>query len=592
MKKFDKCIIYTVVLYLLGMLVIQDILSGQIVWKLKGHDFLASCIVGIALYLWNFNKRIVSVVVWLISFMSSILLIQFLTHTALPISNIHYMINSSSLLVSILISLYNITDSNRLGKNRLNRILFGILVFSFYLIPLSYWGYWLISGQVLQADIVLAICQTNFDEIVGYLKGQSISSLVCLFIAIIFYSIVVCLISKFMPTTSYARVISKKKVSIGLFIVFYLLNVISFVRISKNTDIFVMYKSIRQLLDSYKAYGENKAMREQRLLSLKGLTVNPDHKGVYVLVIGESETREHMGVYGYKRDTTPWLKKLSENKNTIVFNQAFSNHTHTVQSLTYALSEKNQYNDIPIDSANSIIEIAKAAGMKTYWISNQQKYSAWDTPTAEIASTADYQVWVNGSVGERSDAMYYDEHLLGQIPDIDTLDNALIVFHVMGSHGAYDDRYPHSYEVFSGDNSLIDRYDNSILYNDFVLSKLFDDVKRSPNLQAFIVFSDHGEDVETRNSHESTKYTPVMSKIPLIINFSDNYLSKNQSIVDVLRSHKDSAWTNDLMYNMMLSIMGIEGAPVVEPNLDFTSLKYDRDIHNLRTLHGKQKLSL
>ena len=105
--------------------------------------------------------------------------------------------------------------------------------------------------------------------------------------------------------------------------------------------------------------------------------------GVFVLVIGESETRNHMQVYGYDRETTPWLQDQRENRENITFSNAYSNHTHTVPVLTYALSENNQYNEIALQDAYSIVEAANAAGYETYWLSNQRKLGAWDTPVAE-----------------------------------------------------------------------------------------------------------------------------------------------------------------------------------------------------------------
>lgn len=99
-----------------------------------------------------------------------------------------------------------------------------------------------------------------------------------------------------------------------------------------------------QTLQSYQEYGKNKELRKERLASLPDMHITPDRGGVYVVVIGESETRDHMQVYGYPKETTPWLMSFAKEKGTIVFSHAYSNHTHTVPVLTYALSEKNQYN--------------------------------------------------------------------------------------------------------------------------------------------------------------------------------------------------------------------------------------------------------
>lgn len=49
------------------------------------------------------------------------------------------------------------------------------------------------------------------------------------------------------------------------------------------------------------------------------------------------------------------------------------------------------------------------------------------------------------------------------------------------------------------------------------------------------------------------------------MNFSDTFIRNNPETFNRLRFHEDYFWTNDLLYNMMISIMGIEGAPIVEP---------------------------
>lgn len=136
-------------------------------------------------------------------------------------------------------------------------------------------------------------------------------------------------------------------------------------------------------------------------------------KGIYVLVIGESQNRLHMSVYGYGRETTPWLNQQhNENPDFLLFTQAYSCHTHTVPTLTYALTAKNQYNEISLENAVSIIEMAKAAGYHTAWISNQVQYSAWDTPITVIASEAEQQIWLNKNVGETTKTNFYDEKVV------------------------------------------------------------------------------------------------------------------------------------------------------------------------------------
>lgn len=123
-------------------------------------------------------------------------------------------------------------------------------------------------------------------------------------------------------------------------------------------------KETKEILADYSHYEKSRNKRLDRLEQLKGLSVSPKAKGLYVLVIGESATRDHMESYGYKRHTTPFLESFKKDPGTLLFSKAFSNHTHTVPVLTYALSQKNQYNNIPLQKAYFLIEIAKKQDMR------------------------------------------------------------------------------------------------------------------------------------------------------------------------------------------------------------------------------------
>lgn len=70
----------------------------------------------------------------------------------------------------------------------------------------------------------------------------------------------------------------------------------------------------------------------------------------------------------------------------------------------------------------------------------------------------------------------------------------------MGNHGSYEERYPHAFNRWTG-KSHIDKYDNSILYNDFVMKQLFSAVKESAKLSGAVYFSDHADDVDAGLGH-------------------------------------------------------------------------------------------
>ncbi|WP_337232593.1 sulfatase-like hydrolase/transferase, partial [Vibrio cholerae] len=79
---------------------------------------------------------------------------------------------------------------------------------------------------------------------------------------------------------------------------------------------------------------------------------------IYILIIGESVRRDHLGIYGYQHDTTPNLMK--EKSHLILFNQVYSPAPVTILSVPISLSnigleqlqDKNHYADNIVSLAN------------------------------------------------------------------------------------------------------------------------------------------------------------------------------------------------------------------------------------------------
>ena len=202
-----------------------------------------------------------------------------------------------------------------------------------------------------------------------------------------------------------------------------------------------------------------------------------------------------MQAYNYHRATTPWLDSMKNDKNMLLFTKAYSCHTHTVPTLLYALTAKNQYNNIAVKNAVSVLEVAEAAGFETVWLSNQVKYSAWDTPVTSIASEANQQKWINSTLGESTNTDYFDGKLIEELEKIKITDKMLIVMHLMGNHGSYEQRYPKAFEKYDGENT-IDKYDNSIIYNDYVMSQVYKRARKIPNFKGLVYCSDHADAID------------------------------------------------------------------------------------------------
>lgn len=106
-----------------------------------------------------------------------------------------------------------------------------------------------------------------------------------------------------------------------------------------------------------------------------------------------------------------------------------------------------------------------------------------------------------------------------------------------------------------------------------------------------IYLSDHGDDADKHLGHESSKFTYRMAHIPLIMLFSESFMQNRRELYETLKSHKDSYWTNDLLYNVMVNILGVQGIPNSEPVLDLGNEKYGGSADILMTLHGRKRIS-
>lgn len=460
------------------------------------------------------------------------------------------------------------------------------VTFFLYLIPtILIWFYYSVSGNWPHPDTLMALLQTNSNEAWSYFKDHtSIVSMFSILVSILFFILFVrSFYKQILPSIIKQR--KNKYFYIGCCLI-ALSSGYLIVHNIKQNPLGQLFAGTVRYMNRYNAFAENKKKRASMINQNLSLSEN-NEKGIYVLVIGESQNRLHMSVYGYGRETTPWLNQQhNENPDFLLFTQAYSCHTHTVPTLTYALTAKNQYNEISLENAVSIIEMAKAAGYHTAWISNQVQYSAWDTPITVIASEAEQQIWLNKNVGETTKTNFYDEKVVNGLQNIKKYDKMLIVIHLMGNHGSYADRYPHQFAKFQGRGKQIDAYDNSILYNDYVVSKIYDSASKLPYFQSLIYFSDHTDAVDQGLAHDSGNFVYPMTYIPMYMFFSPDYKAEHETTFNNLKFHQAAVFTNDLIFNTILGVMNIKFPPIYEEKNDFTSNKYDDTPTRFKTLYG------
>lgn len=521
-KEIRTIVITSVIVYCILMLFACGI-SGD--YTLRHSNGIILSAVGIALASRVYIERKVYFCQISLLFLlaNSIFLIKLVLGNFIGLSSVKNYANFSIALLNLALLLPMLFEKHVI-RSVLRFIFLAVILLPVFFIL----GYYSVTSTVFAPDTLLAIAQTNIQEAIEYAKDN--------FSCKTIFLIILANASVFFVAIKNTQKILWNKYN--LFLVLFCITA-CLVGVYKYRDNIItdIPKQASKTLAQYKNFSKERTDRKDNMSKL--LLSHKPEAGVYVLVIGESQNRAHMQAYNYHRATTPWLDSMKNDKNMLLFTKAYSCHTHTVPTLLYALTAKNQYNNIAVKNAVSVLEVAEAAGFETVWLSNQVKYSAWDTPVTSIASEANQQKWINSTLGESTNTDYFDGKLIEELEKIKITDKMLIVMHLMGNHGSYEQRYPKAFEKYDGKNT-IDKYDNSIIYNDYVMSQVYKRARKIPNFKGLVYCSDHADAIDKNLSHDAAQFDFDMTHIPLYIYLSDSYIQNNSAKYKSLEKQKTS----------------------------------------------------
>lgn len=569
-KEIRTIVITSVIVYCILMLFACGI-SGDYTLRHSNGIILSSVGIALASKVYIERKVYFCQISLLFLLANSIFLIKLVLGNFIGLSSVKNYANFSIALLNLALLLPMLFEKHVI-RSVLRFIFLAVILLPVFVIL----GYYSVTSTVFAPDTLLAIAQTNIQEAIEYAKDN--------FSCKTIFLIILANASVFFVAIKNTQKILWNKYN--LFLVLFCITA-CLVGVYKYRDNIItdIPKQASKTLAQYKNFSKERTDRKDNMSKL--LLSHKPEAGVYVLVIGESQNRAHMQAYNYHRATTPWLDSMKNDKNMLLFTKAYSCHTHTVPTLLYALTAKNQYNNIAVKNAVSVLEVAEAAGFETVWLSNQVKYSAWDTPVTSIASEANQQKWINSTLGESTNTDYFDGKLIEELEKIKITDKMLIVMHLMGNHGSYEQRYPKAFEKYDGKNT-IDKYDNSIIYNDYVMSQVYKRARKIPNFKGLVYCSDHADAIDKNLSHHAAQFDFDMTHIPLYIYLSDSYIKNNSAKYKSLEKQKNKLFTNDLLFNLMLGVLGINLNNIYEPNNDPTADTFDNNKERFKTLYGKK----
>ncbi len=293
-----------------------------------------------------------------------------------------------------------------------------------------------------------------------------------------------------------------------------------------------------------------------------------------VLVIGESARSDNFSEYGYARETQPYTSTIG----FVALPTPQSCTTYTTASIACMLSHQGDAAS-PFERFEPLQNYLSRMGVEVTWRANN-----WGEPTSAV------DVYETGSdilakCAQNCPPAGMDEVLvygLSDIADASNQQRQFVVLHQTGSHGpSYFKKYPDRFSVFEpvcesvqldtcDRESLINAYDNSIVYTDYVLSEVVKALESAANRPVAVLYvSDHGESLGESGVylHGTTNVMApdVQRNIPFLVWTNEAFKSAKRIKSKWLRSEAEV--NQNLVFHSVVGAFDLQ-TPVYNPDLD------------------------
>ena len=198
----------------------------------------------------------------------------------------------------------------------------------------------------------------------------------------------------------------------------------------------------------------------------------------------------------------------------------------------------------------------------------------------------------------------YDMQLVCEYAKVYQRDDScnLTIFHLIGQHTAYQDRYPSEKTVFTESDykyrtnlteyqrSVVAHYDNAVAYCDEVLKSIIDLYRDDDAIVIFL--SDHGEEVYDYRDYAGRSHEPTITanmakyvyEVPFFIWMSDKYKKTHHDVVKSVERSIDKPFATDDLPHLLLDLAGIK-CEMFDPSRSLLNEKYI----SLKRLIGESK---
>ena len=471
-----------------------------------------------------------------------------------------------NLIENILFSIILVCPHLIISNERLNKLFFTVSYIIFSLSVCFETIYYNLFETTFSSSVIFVVLDTNYEEskeFISFYLNSEISFLIIIILTTVIITLF-CLKSK-----DFLIKKSNKAFRAKVFGLFF--GLIVFLKLSLLIIYNLPYMTIRASIEYFIESKKLSNYANDKNGNFKDVSRSCDiqKQEVYVIIIGESTARGHLGIYGYYRNTTPLLEEIKN--ELLIYNNVISPDTYTIASLTKVLTLGN-YENPEAKFDGSIIQLLNQAKFKTYWVSAQRPAGANDSQITNLGLGADESYFLN--IKPAQEKTIYDEVLLEKLNTIlgEKGNKKVIFLHTLGTHFNYKYRYPERFDFFKDDipkskfkkqaiYNEINAYDNAVRYTDYILSSVIKKVKKVNTNSCVLYFSDHGEevydDIEFSGHFRDKIQTKNVYEIPLILWRSESY-KKGKTIYP----HLDSKYMIDDLFHSIADLLDIKASEV------------------------------
>ncbi|ELV9765106.1 phosphoethanolamine--lipid A transferase [Campylobacter coli] len=425
-------------------------------------------------------------------------------------------------------------------------------------------------GVLIDSDMIQNVMQTDIKEVKDLLSWR----LVLLAIVVLLFCVFILRIR--IENNTEQGFFKKIRVRVLSALLGCSIFLIAFVPLSKTfIPFFRTYNEIRmyntpfyQIYAVYRYYVRFvKAKPEFKTIANDAYRENNHTKKLLVLVVGETARAANYSLGGYaKNDTNFYTKK----DNVVFFDNFSSCGTATAVSLPCMFSISKRENYSSSEFQENAMDVLYKTGVDTAWFDNNSG------GCKGVCDRLAYKQKLSSDLDENLLAPFKEK--LNHLSD-----QNIIVLHLQGSHGpTYYKRYPSEFKKFTptcdtnelskcDSEALINTYDNTLLYTDYLLSEIIKLLKEQKDYESSLFYlSDHGESLGENGIYlHGMPYAIAPSyqtRIPAI------FWSNDEKLMNLAKEHKGLKLSQDNLFSTLLGYFDVKTS-VYEPEYDLLNPK-------------------